>query len=264
MTKSVHLQAFPDVSAIDSADVLVQAMDRVRDICTAAFAVRDQENIRTRQPLGTLTVYGAEVQPLEPFADIIADELNVKQVLFSQALEKVAEHKLQVNFPVVGKRLGAEMKAIMPAVKQGNWTRNEDGLLQVAGQELTPEEYTLLLEPKGVEGAQAISTQDMMVVLDLELTADLKAEGLVRDVVRMVQQARKAADLVVSDRIDLAITGPQEVEQAVQQFGDYLQEQTLATRLHIGAPQTESHLFEETLAGEAIRFGFTVMQEKAA
>ncbi len=230
-------------------DRLVLDMDKVRDICNAALSIRSAQNIRVRQPLSKLTVVGAD---LKNYADIIADELNVKKVEFANDIAAHAEYKLKINFPILGKRLPEKMKQIIPAAKSGAWSM-EHGALVICGEKLLTEEFELLLEPKSKTNSAPLSTNDALVVLDLNLTTDLINEGLARDIVRMVQQARKDADLNVADRINLSI----ETKANIVDFKEYIKEQTLAAQLEIGAAKG-THLFENELDGEKIKIALSV------
>lgn len=255
---SVHLADFPDVSAIEDERQLMADMDRLRDACNAALAIRSAENIRIRQPLSTLTLYGKNMVDLVDFADILKDELNVKEVVFSEELDSVATLKLQVNLPVAGKRLGSQLGKIMPDVKQGKWSKDAEGNIVVGGETLEPHEYTLLLEARENKGTQALSTNDTLVVLDLTLTEALKSEGLARDLVRLVQQARKEADLHVSDRINLAVEVPDTLKAAIEKNKAYISEQTLATDIMFSAANIQPHVSEQTLDGKTVIIGLGV------
>jgi isoleucyl-tRNA synthetase len=148
----------------------------------------------------------------------------------------------------------------MRASKQGEWelaTVDGEKRVRLAGEELSEEEYTLLLQPREGVACEALPSGDAIVILDLALSDELVAEGRARDVVRAVQQARKEADLHVSDRIHLALELPSEWQSAVELFRDYVCEQTLATRLdlchEVSAGELSVH--EATLGGAAIRVG---------
>lgn len=246
--ESVHLAEFPKLTSQNSE--LTQQMDKVRDVCNAALSIRSAQNIRVRQPLAKLIVVGAD---LKNYADIIADELNVKSVEFADNIAAYAEYKLKVNFPVLGKRLPEKMKQIIPAAKQNQWKRLPNGNVEIIGEELTKEECELLLEPKTKNNSAPLASQDALVVLDLNLTPELINEGLARDVVRLVQQARKDANLNVTDRIDLNI----ETEAQIIDFKNYIAEQVLAKSINLGAAQGK-HVFENELEGKKIRIGFNV------
>ncbi len=241
---SVHLHDFPDVSGIDSAEALIADMDRVRDACTAMGSIRSTENIRNRQPLASATLYGAGADRLKPFAELMQDELNIKEIRFSNTLEGVAEYTLTVDFKVAGKRLGPKMKAVGAAAKAGDWRREGDQVI-VGGEPMEAGEYNLLLKPLINKGAQALPGNNALVVLDLTITPELEAEGRARDLVRMIQQARKDAGLNVADRITLALDIPAEFHSALATHKEYIANQVLAVSIGEGAAQADTQLTQE-------------------
>ena len=113
--QSVHLSDFPNVDDFPSDRKLIATMDKVRSICNAALAIRNEENIRIRQPLQSLLVVAPELELMDEYTDIIKDELNVKHVTLSSDLDEYAELQLNINFPVLGKRLPEKMKLIIAA-----------------------------------------------------------------------------------------------------------------------------------------------------
>ncbi len=233
--ESVHLEKFPDVSKVKDESELISSMDFIRDVCNTALSIRNKENIRVRQPLGHLTIVSKiipkELEVNALAAAIIADEINVKGFSLDYDINKYAEHKLKINFPVLGKRLPDKVKQIIPASKANQWEKLPDGRVKIADEILEKEECELLLEPKDKKGASALSTNDALVILDLNLTPELIEEGIARDVVRLIQQARKEADLNISDRINLSLKLPENYKQAVAANNNYICEQTLANSL---------------------------------
>lgn len=242
--ESVHLTDFPDIRAIADEHALIADMDRVRDACTAMGSIRSTENIRNRQPLASATLYGAGADRLKPFASLMEDELNVKEIRFANTLEGVAEFTLSVDFKVAGKRLGSKMKAVGAAAKAGDWKREGDQVI-VGGEPMEPGEYNLQLKSLVTKGAQALPSNDAIVVLDLTITPELEAEGRARDLVRMIQQARKDAGLNVADRIALSIDLPADFKTAVAAHGDYIKEQTLAVSLAEGSAAADQQITQE-------------------
>jgi len=231
--ESVHLGDWPELTSIPGDANLVTEMDRVRDVCSTGLSLRRTRNVRVRQPLRSLTIAGPGVERLGPYLDLVRDEVNVKEVTLSEDIEQFATFKLQVNARAVGPRLGGETKKVIAASKQGDWRSLPDGGVEVGGQTLEEGEYTLLIEPtEGVE-CQPLSTNDMIVVLDFELDAALESEGLARDLVRAVQQARREAGLHVSDRIRLELQLPTRWREAVEAHRDFVAEQTLAGDLSL-------------------------------
>jgi isoleucyl-tRNA synthetase len=253
--KSVHLADFPNVDAIDRALELIADMDRVRDACTAMGSIRSAENIRNRQPLASATLYGAGADRLKPFSELMQDELNVKDIRFSNTLEGVAEYTLTVDFKVAGKRLGPKMKAVGAAAKSGDWRRDGDQVV-VGDEAMQSGEYNLQLKPLLARGAQPLPGNDALVVLDLAITPELEAEGRARDLVRMIQQARKDAGLHVADRITLALDIPADFSAALATHKDYIAEQVLAVSIGEGAAQSEKQLTQE-LDGAQFTIGIT-------
>lgn len=261
--QSVHLADFPHSSNLPDAGGLTADMDRVRDVCNAALAVRNTQNIRVRQPLERLDVLGNDVERLEAYADIIKDEVNVKHIGFSGDIGDRATFKLQVQFPVVGKRLPAKMKDIIAASKQGKWRDVGGDTIEIAGEILFAGEYAVLLEAKDPKATQALSTNDALVVLDLNVTETLKVEGIARDLVRLVQQSRKQADLHVSDRIALVIESDNaDVQRAAELFSNHkefsIADQTLAVSVSVGKAQSCQHSFAQDLEGSNIVIGFDI------
>jgi isoleucyl-tRNA synthetase len=252
--ESVHLADWPDPSALPDEPELVRDMDRVRDVCSTALGMRRAKNVRVRQPLAALTVAGPGAERLRPYLDLIEDEVNVKRVELSEEIGTSATFKLQLNARVLGPRLGPEMKKALAAAKAGAWTREGDAVV-VAGQRLEPGEYTLLLEAGEGVAATATASGEMIVVLDFTLSEALVQEGLARDLVRVVQQARRDAGLHVADRIRLSLQLPEATKRAVRAFSDYVRENTLASELDLEGRLSGPGVFqtEAELGGGALR-----------
>ncbi|MDE3061409.1 MAG: isoleucine--tRNA ligase, partial [Pseudomonadota bacterium] len=161
---------------------------------------------------------------------------------------------------ILGKRLPEKMKQIIPASKKGEGKQLPDGSVDISGEKLLPQDYTLQLEPKPEykDRAQALSTNDALVILDTAVTPELEAEGIARDVVRMVQQARKDAGLNVSDRIRLHLAAPEAVSKAVAAHKDYLMEQTLSVELSEQKLEKPAFSAENTLDDQKIVISLAV------
>ncbi|MBW2230544.1 MAG: isoleucine--tRNA ligase, partial [Deltaproteobacteria bacterium] len=222
--------------------------------------LRAAENARVRQPLRELVVAGRDVERIRPYLDLIADEVNVKNVSLSGEFTQFATFGLRVHAKLLGPRLGAEMKKVIAAAKQGEWTTLEAGGVEVAGHALQASEYELTLQPLAGVACQALPSHDTIVVLDLELSTELVQEGMARDVVRVVQQARKEAGLHVADRIRLVVPLDGDWREAVERFRDYVSEQTLASELHLEADASRD-LYQHAaqLGGETVRIGLARM-----
>ena len=231
--RSVHLEDWPDAASFPVDDTLVSAMDRVREIASAGLALRKARGLRVRLPLARLTIVSNETAALAPFGDILSEELNVKAVeLETLDTGSLDQHgiarRLTVNARALGPRLGKQVQQVIQAAKAGDWTVTDD-VVTVGGTRLEPGEFDLELEAADVASAIAFLGGDGFVILDTATTPELEAEGLARDVIRAIQDTRKAAGLEVSDRIELAVTGSDADDiDALTLFAETIAGETLA------------------------------------
>ena len=252
---SVHLTDWPNPAELPSDPDLVARMDRVRDVASTALRLREDNGLRVRLPLTSLTVAGADSEALAGLTDLLVDEVNVKAVHLTDDLEGHATFTLRPDGRALGPRLGGDVQAVFTAARSGEFSLNDDGTVDVAGHTLSADEFDLSLEsPEGVTAA-ALGSADAVVVLDAEVTPELVAEGLARDVVRQVQQARRDADLVVTDRINLRLSGDEAVLDAVRIHQDYVAGQVLATELSLG--EVPADAVDTEVEGLALRISLS-------
>lgn len=229
--RSVHLEQWPSSEAIPVDDILVAAMDQVRDVCSTTLSLRKTYSRRVRLPLANVTVASPSAERLRPFVSIITEEVNVHNVTLTSDVEGIARHELQVIPAALGPRLGGDTQKVIVAVKKGDWTRTGD-VVTAGGFDLQPHEYQLKLlaarDDKDVSASAALADGLGIVLLDIALTPELLAEGAARDIVRVVQQARRQADFAVSDRIHLTLGLPDDVAEQIAGFMDYIRAETLA------------------------------------
>ncbi len=230
---SVHLSRWPSSDELPYDPQLNEAMDRVRDICSTAHGIRKSKGIRARLPLASLTVAVKNVSDIEPYTEIIADELNVKQVVLTDDYGSLANSRLTTVPSVLGPRLGSQTQRIIKAGKEGNWQLGADGSVYVDGIKLEEGEYSLDLVPLDEENGRALPNREGIVILDTDITEDLFREGTARDIVRLIQQARRSAGLEITDRIDLQLGLSDTALKAVEENAQYISEQTQALRLTI-------------------------------
>jgi isoleucyl-tRNA synthetase len=231
--RSVHLTDWPDVASFPQDAALVAAMDRVREIASSGLGLRKATGLRVRLPLAELTVVAENSAELRAFSDILRDELNVKAVAVRELAEDSLtefgiQRKLTVNSRAAGPRIGKQVQQVIQAAKAGDWQPSGANVI-VGGIELLPTEFDLQLQ--AADDAQAITflPGGGFVLLDTVTTWELEAEGLSRDLIRAVQDTRKAAGLRVSDRIDLTLYFESSSERAgVVPFEDTIAEETLA------------------------------------
>jgi len=225
---SVHLTDWPTSAALPRDAALVASMDMVRDVCSSALSVRKAHGRRVRLPLQSVTVASPSAASLDKFLDIVRDEVNVREVVLTDDVAAVASHELQVVPAVVGPRLGKNTQKVIGAVKKGEWEQRGD-VIVVAGEELQPGEYALKLVTKEGTASAPLPGGSGVVVLNTDVTPELEAEGLARDVVRAVQQARRDAQLNVSDRITLTLSVDNAVATQLAPHEALISGETLAT-----------------------------------
>ncbi|SDK07466.1 Isoleucyl-tRNA synthetase [Actinopolyspora mzabensis] len=229
--RSVHLADWPEAEELPADTELVSAMDSVRQVCSAALGLRKSNKLRVRLPLRRLVVALPRSESLLPFLELVRDEVNVKNVELTSDVAAHGHFEVSVNARVAGPRLGGDVQKAIKAVKSGEWTRTSQGGVLAAGIELRPEEFSEHLVSTDPGAATALPSGDGLVVLDTEVTTQLATEGLARDVVRVVQQARREAGLVVSDRIVATIAAPEPVRAAVAEHHSFVAGETLADEI---------------------------------
>ncbi|WP_068122974.1 class I tRNA ligase family protein, partial [Nocardioides massiliensis] len=245
--RSVHLTDWPQADELPTDHALVSAMDQVRAACSAASALRKARQLRTRLPLASLTVVVEDPEALRGFEAIIAEEINVKSVrLVDLASPEGAAYgvsqRLSVNARVAGPRLGKDVQVAIRAAKAGDWSVDETGAVTAGGLALQEGEYTLETVAAATDDNSALGVLPAggFVVLDTLVTPELAAEGVARDLVRAVQQARRDAGLEVSDRIVLRIGGDEQVQAAADAHAELIAGETLATSFEAGETSDEA------------------------
>jgi isoleucyl-tRNA synthetase len=229
---SVHLADWPQLSDWPADDELARAMDLVRGVCSTALGLRKARQLRVRLPLARLTVGHPDAPALAPYAALISDEVNVKQVELTADPARLGTFELAVNPRALGPRVGAAVQEVIKAVKAGNWVRDGDAVT-AAGIALQAGEFELRLVAADPDSTAALPGNAGLVALDTIVTPELAAEGTARDVVRIVQQARRDARLAVTDRIRLTIGADGEVADAVRAHADFITGETLAIELNL-------------------------------
>ncbi|MCB1000995.1 MAG: class I tRNA ligase family protein, partial [Acidimicrobiales bacterium] len=232
--RSVHLTDWPDASSLPADDELVATMDLARDVCSATLRVRKAHQRRVRLPLAGLTIAVPGAERLDAFTSLIADEVNVKALRLTDDVASVATHELQVVPAALGPRLGGRTQQVIKAVKSGDW-RQEGDTVVAGGIELEPGEYQLKLVVAGDGASTSLPGGAGVVVLDTEVTPELEAEGTARDLVRLVQQARRDAGLAVGDRIVLALGVPESLRRQLVAHQAFVAAETLATSVSYDA-----------------------------
>jgi isoleucyl-tRNA synthetase len=249
--RSVHLTDWPEAAVVPADPELVAAMDQVRDVASAASSLRKAKKLRVRLPLPKLTVAVENPHSLAPFKDLLADELNVKQVELTDDIAAYGRFELTVNAKVAGPRLGKDVQAAIKAVKAGEAVAHADGTLTAGPAVLRPEEYSSRLVAADPEYTAALPDGAGLVVLDGTVTPELEAEGWAKDRIRELQDLRKATGLDVSDRIRVTIAVPEDKAQWAQTHSDLIAREILATSFEFGEPA------DGTEIGDGVRVAIT-------
>jgi isoleucyl-tRNA synthetase len=201
-------------------------------------SARAHARIKHRQPLAAAVIVadGRERDALQSLTDLIADELNVKELRFVTDSEQLGSYEVKANYRTLGPRFGSRMPQVAAAVAALDASAVADALRRGAtvavhidgsDHELTADDLQLVMQP--LEGYQVERAGSHAVALDLHLTDELREEGLARDVVHSIQAARKEAGLDVSDRVALTITADPATVAAVRAHESYVAGETLAT-----------------------------------
>ena len=245
--RSVHLADWPELPEAAADRYLVAQMDEVRDIVSAAHSLRKANRLRVRLPLRSLVV--VTDRDLEAFRGLIAAEVNVKDV----RLESVESSGMTVTreLTVLPRELEPEQRKLtsklFAAAREGAWEETQDGVLLRLDPpvRLRGGQYALTTLVQGEEGSVAsVLPSGAYIALDTTLDAGLEAEGYARDVIRAVQDARKAAGLHVADRISLTLQVPAEHVEAVRAHTDLIAAETLALETDVlaGGEELDVHV----------------------
>ncbi len=236
---SVHLSDFPRAGGVGYRDLaLEEAMDVAREAVTLGLAARGQSKIKLRQPLRAAVVVatGRERDAIERLADVVREELNVKELRFVSAADELGKLEVKPNYRALGPRFGKSMPLAAAAVAALDPAHVGEALregrtvgVSVDGHDhqLTAEDLIVAMQP--LDGYQLEREGSHAVALELALDDELRREGLAREVVHAIQAARKAAGLDVSDRIALTLGGADELLAAARDHEPYVTRETLAT-----------------------------------
>jgi len=242
MPDSVHLCDYPvaDDSARDEELELKMAL--TQQAVSMGRALRSMHNLKTRQPLKAMhlvTRNKEEKKVLFEMVEIIREELNVKEVIFRENEEDLVEYSAKANFRILGKILGKDMKTAASRIETLTMdeiqTVLEGSILNIEfdGAEhksLDITEEHLMIQRQEKENLKVLNEGSLTIALDPEITEELKNEGIVRDIVRSVQNLRKESNLDVTDRINLSIDGSEAVKIAVEAFEEHLMQETLTSQ----------------------------------
>ncbi|HET7031068.1 MAG TPA: class I tRNA ligase family protein [Candidatus Limnocylindrales bacterium] len=231
---SVHLTRWPAADLAGFRDASLEAsMATARRAVDLARTLRSQAGIRVRQPLGRvwLALPGADLTARDELIDLIRDEINVREVLLIGDESELVERRVKPLLPKIGRKHGAAIPAIMAAARSNEVEYGADGSVTLGGVTLLADEVEILASPR--PGTAVAHDEGLVVVIDTELTDELRAEGDAREVQRAIQDLRKDAGLALDDRIELWVAG---LSGGARRHLDAVAAETLADTVHDAAP----------------------------
>ena len=257
--ESIHLCDFPKVNEAHIDKELEENMDRVLKLVVMGRACRNTANIKNRQPIGQMYVK-ADFELSEFFDAIVADELNVKNVTFTQEVRDFTSYSFKPQLKTVGPKYGKLLGGIKNVLSglDGNAAMDElnaNGCLrfEVNGEEVVLNREDLLIDTAQMEGYVSEDDNGITVVLDTNLSEELLEEGFVREIISKVQTMRKEADFEVMDKIVITYKGSEKAETVFAKNADEIGAETLALEVKKATPA--GYVKEWKINGEAVTLG---------
>jgi isoleucyl-tRNA synthetase len=266
--ESVHLAGWPEVREEMIDERLLADTALLLQVVSLGRSARQAAGVRVRQPLSELLVSSpAGIEGLQRFETELREELNVKAIRYLDVDQPLVQYRLLPNLPVVGRKYRQMVPAIREALSRlapeeaTAVARAAEGgrpfQLVVNGQAMDLEPNDVLVHATSPEGYEVAAENRLLVALNTSITSELRMEGQARDLVRFVQDARKAAGFEISDRISLALQpeGDLDVDRLVELYGDYIKAETLANSLAVAPPEEGAHVVRADLEGSRLTVG---------
>ncbi|MFG6396972.1 MAG: isoleucine--tRNA ligase [Muribaculaceae bacterium] len=265
-TKSVHISFFPkkDEDAIDKA--LERRMNLAQVVTSMVLALRRKVGIKVRQPLQTLMIPVAsdeQRQEIETMAPLILSEVNVKDIKFVSNEEGILVKRIKADFKKLGPKFGKQMKSVAQAISEMSQhqiielERNGILTLDIESQPITVEIGDVEIRNEDIPGWLVANEGSVTVALDVTITGELRREGIARELVNRIQNLRKSRDYDITQRINIAVAPSELINDAVNEYADYICKQVLADSLLIADVNNplEDEVFD--IDGTVIRLAIT-------
>ena len=251
--ESIHLEAFPKVDANAIDKDLEARMSMAQKITSMVLALRRKVNIKVRQPLAHImipAVDDVQKKHIEAVADLIKNEVNIKDLSFVEDSGFLVK-KVKCNFRVMGKKFGKLMKGVAAVMnglsqeeiisleKSGNMTFDVDG------QSVTVDATDVEIISEDIPGWLVSNEGNLTVALEVELTDDLKKEGMARELINRIQNLRKETGLEITDRIKVIVAPNEETTASIEAFGELIKTQVLADEIVVGENDGTETEFDE-------------------
>ncbi len=257
--ESIHLCDFPEVRTEWIDKELETKMDELLQIVVLGRACRNEANIKNRQPIGKLYVK-AEGELSDFYKEIIADELNVKEVVFTTDVRDFTTYAFKPQLRTLGKRFGSRLNALKEVLAGLDGNATMDALnatgevtINVEGTDEVLAKDDLLVESAQMEGYVSQEDRGITVVIDTNLTEELIEEGFVREIISKIQTMRKDAGFEVMDHIEVYEVGSDKLTEVITKNADQIKSEVLADKIILGDMQ--GHTAEWKINGEEVTFG---------
>lgn len=244
--ESVHLENWPNIDEKYNDEKLLNEIDLVQDVIHLSRNIRNKNNIKNRQPLSLLKVAlvnKADYDIIKSYADVIKEELNVKNIELIDSISEIADVQYKVNFATVGKTMGSKIPVITKAIKENKLIFDGVNYTIETEPDLKLNKEDILVNYMAKDDMPVLSDGLVVVTLNLTITDELRKEGVAREIVRNIQDARKQLDLQIMDRIFVDLSG-----DIPTNFVDYILNETLGD-----LKQLESADFETEVEGVKIK-----------
>ena len=257
--ESIHLCDFPEVQEAWIDKELEENMDDLLKVVVMGRACRNTANIKNRQPIGKMFVK-APFELSQFYKEIIEDELNVKEMTFTEDVRDFTSYSFKPQLKTVGPKYGKFLGGIKTALAELDGNKAMDELkaagelkLDINGQEIVLLESDLLIDTAQMEGYVSESDNDITVVLDTNLTPELLEEGFVREIISKIQTMRKEADFEVTDKIVVSLEGNQVIEGIFRVHEAEIKSEVLAEEVVYN--EVKGYTKEWKINSESVTFG---------
>ena len=235
-SESIHLSSFPTYNKENTDLSVIKEIDDIINIVNLSRSARNKANIKVRQPLSNLYIYSTDniSDTIKRNEIQIKEELNIKEINIVDDVSSILSYKIKPNFALLSEKYGSDMKIIISAINQSDQNSLMNQLasnnkidLNIENKNFEILEDELIVDEIPKDNLCINGNRDFKVGLNINITEELKMEGIVRDLIRQVQNLRKKSNLNVSDRIIFALSGNQKIHDSISKFKDYFMNETL-------------------------------------
>ena len=267
-SESIHLTSFPEYEKSNTNESIIKEIDDIINIVNLSRSARNKANIKVRQPLSTLNIYSKDdiSKTINRNQKQIKEELNIKKINIVDNVSSILSYKIKPNFALLSQKYSSDMKLIINSLNQTNHSdlikqieSDKKIKISINSENIEIHEEELIIEEIPNKGLCVNGNRDFKVGLDVEITEDLKMEGIIRDLIRQVQNLRKKSNLNVSDRIEFAFLGNQKIHDSIEKFKDYLMNETL---IELISEDVEKLDFKEDFTIDNIKVSISISKIK--